>query len=400
MRIVLFIFFLLLVGASLALYILVPTEKWLPRYRTTQIMSEKRELEFLLEASKRLGKFWREGDAEGLWKTNKLNCPKALGTAFDVGNDYLKCNPRFILCLMEEKGLTIELDGEDRDIFLQKADYHLVTPSNAHISHLSRASYLFELKSSRGSKTLPLLLEDDCREVFLPERIYKYKDFVWDNYNANIFIDQYPVTFLEISDWLRFSSDKVGQNIKLPSTQKSLTQFAYGLTLDEMKSYCAFKGKQLMSSEIFDAASVYPADLNNPTEEVVTNAPYPWTRKKKITEDEALCSKIYSEECLKKKSFASFSNEATTWSGMFWALGGPLEALYNPVDSSLNMKASSFYFPFTSSWQQLAERAHWEGGETHERDFDWGKNNERPTVNDNLKIGFRCMRAVYLDERP
>ncbi len=400
MRILLFLIFILLVGASLSFYFLFPEMNFLSQHKSEQIIQEKRELEFLLEGAKRLSRAWREGDSEGLWKTNQLKCPNALGQAFVIGSDYLKCNPRYILCLMESKGLKIDLDGEEREVILQEADYHLITPANANVRNLARASYLFELRLSRSNKSLPLLLEEDCREVFLPERIYKYKNFIWDNYHANIFVDQYPVTFLEVADWLRFSPEEKNEKIELPKIQAELSHYAYGLNLEQMKSYCAFKGKQLMSSEVYDAASFYPADLNNPQEELIVNAPYSWTRKKKITNEEALCSKIYSEECLTKAPLVPLSNEAATWSGMFLSLGGPLEALYNPVDPEQNLKASSFYFPFNSSWQQLGARAHWEGEETRERDFDWGKKQPRPKVLDGYQIGFRCMRTVYHHERP
>lgn len=400
MRVLLFLIFIFLVGAILSLAVLFPEMNLLARHKTEQIIQDKKELEFLLAGAKRLSQKWREGDSEGLWKTNQLNCPKSLGPAFQVGSEFLKCNPRYILCLMEEKGLKINIDGDEREVVLHEADYHLVTPANANIRNLVRASYLFELKLKNGTKSLPLLLEEDCREVFLPERIYKYKNFVWDNYHANIFIDKFPVTFMEISDWLRFSPQEGKIKFDLPKTQEGLAQYAHGLNMEQMKSYCAFKGKQLMSSEVYDAASFYPADLDNPQEETILNAPYPWTRKKKISGEEALCSKIYSEECLTKVPLIPLSNDATTWSGMFLALGGPLEALYNPVDPDLNLKASSFYFPFESSWQQLGLRAHWDGEGNTERDFDWGKGQLRPKALDQYQIGFRCMRTVYHDERP
>lgn len=402
MRILIFFILFSLVGALATFWAFFPQNGLWKQHKADQIVQEKREIEFLLEGSKRLSQLWREGDAEGLWKTGQMKCPKSLGKAFDVGDDYLKCNPRFILCALEDKALKIELNGEEREVRLNQADYRLVTPGNSSVRYLPRASYLFELRLEKSSKTLPLLLEDDCHEVFLPERIYKAKSFVWDNFKSNIFVDKFLVSFAQIADWMRFGGET---KIELPKTQEELAGFAYGLSLDQMKSYCAFKGKQLMSSEFYDAASFYPADMANPEEEEITNAPYPWTRKKKITEDEALCSKIYSEECLERRPFKKFGTEAATWSGMFQSLGGPLEAMVNPIEPDKNLKASSFYFPFSSPWHQLSERAHWEGKETLPREFDWRQSAKekwrQPQKNDdNMKIGFRCFRAVYKDERP
>lgn len=402
MRILLFFLFFLSVGAGALFLKLYPQNNPWKQHKSEQIIQEKREVEFLLEGTKRLTQLWREGDVQGAWKTGQLKCPKSLGEPFVVGDDYLKCNPRYILCAMENKSFKIELDGEEREVVLAQNDYRLVTMANTTLRSWSRPLYKFELKLTRGKKTLPVLLEQDCHEVFLPERIYKYKNFLWDNYKANIFVDKFLVSFADVADWLKFGGE---EKIELPKTEEGLSHFAHGLTIDQMKAYCAFKGKQLMTSVVFDAASMYPADLSNPEEEDVLNTPYPWTRKKAITQDEALCTKIYSEECLSRKAFSTFGTEAATWSGMFLSLGGPLEAMENPVDSYLNLKASSFYFPFSSPWHQLGLRAHWEGNGFRDRDFDWGENsknkNRKPQKNiEEYQVGFRCLRTVYKDERP
>ena len=79
-----------------------------------------------------------------------------------------------------------------------------------------------------------------------------------DNFNQDIFIDKFRVTFRDIVEWkasLRLA-------YKIPDTF-SPPDSAFGLTLEEMKNYCSFKGKQLLQAHIWDAATYIPQDISD-----------------------------------------------------------------------------------------------------------------------------------------
>ena len=47
-----------------------------------------------------------------------------------------------------------------------------------------------------------------------------------------------------------------------------------------MKDYCSFKGKQLLQTHIWDAATFIPQDIHNNRKRVISKGPYPWTKKR------------------------------------------------------------------------------------------------------------------------
>jgi len=385
-------------------------------------IEKSNDLKNLIKTSEIIEKAWLEGQTDQLSKEEFVECKKELVANDNVDLSYLRCNPDFMKCFLKKlKGkikykrrggaykvssvVPIEIGG-------RKHFGQVIT----RWSHKGKyvPNYSFALKLTSGKANLVFLMQNSCNEVFLPQRNYSYgglsritKNY-WDNFNQSIFIDKFQVTFRDISEWkkvLRLPFEI--PNKFIPSDS------AFGLTIGEMKDYCSFKGKQLLQTHIWDAATYIPQDIRNKRKKIIRKGPYPWTKKRvsflwkaKNNTDfkfkKKYCKKVFTKDCLSLIPFKRHSINSSSWSGVFQVLGGYPEAMKNPFNDGLNLKLSSFYFSASSSWHALGKRSYWNGfsfdtnrlGLKEELKFEKKLKVLEKLPSSEVRISFRCMRKL------
>lgn len=362
--------------------------------KAERFVQEKAAFERLIQNSSEIHRLWTEGEDSREWNSWKKECLqlKNINSSFD--ESLLRCNPMLIECLdslKKKSDYRFLKHGEKEDKI-----YRYVTRSNSAHIKVSNPGYLFTLQDIQSGKKLDILLEDNCREVFLQNRAYAYgeevqgkdaEDYRFDNFNQNIYIDRNLVTNAEVNDWIDFGNPeftkglvkKSGDDLFLPATE---------LLYDQMLNYCSFKGKQLLLAHYFDAATFLPMDLNEVLPDKNNRSPYYWSKKR--ADFKADCNLIYAQECPARKPY-QLNATSPTWAGLTDAMGGVMEAFRNPIDPESNLKASSFYFNFKSQWHRLGFRAGWDGQGFSLRHFDFRGFNPEIAI-EKFQVGFRCMR--------
>lgn len=360
-----------------------------------RIIQKRESLQVLIEGAKKIKKIWHEGDIRGDLKSGKLDCQKEFKDFEKIDSTFFRCNLRFLECVLRES-------FEKEIVDFPKNIYPIKLENGHYTKFIVRSSmegpkipnYGALINLAYGGESLKIIFEDSCRETVLPPRVYSYgvenDDWRWDNLGRLLVIDKYLVTNKDISEWNPNFSFK---NLSYPATK---------LKFEEMQNFCLWKGKQVSQAHVFDAASFLPGNLRNINPKIIFKSPYPWTRIKMssflfsaqryadFVFDKKYCSQIYSNECLGKSPFEDFQFSATTWLGLSGVLGGPMEAMRNPVDAKENLLASSYHFPVSSLYHQLGKRSYWDG-----LGFSWDHFSlEEKAIGENALIGFRCMRAI------
>ena len=335
--------------------------------------------------------------------------------------DQGQCQPSFIQCFFEKRDkekrphLVVEKQGRKFGVYAQKYTtgyYRIITRENTSGVSIPNYAILVSLSlmmNGRSSdSSLPVLLEDACGEVYLPQRIYAYgpylksKDWRWDNFSQNVYIDKNLVTYEDIDEWLDYNASQgemakeIRRKVKWPKERLQWKRPVSGLSKKEMKHFCSFRGKQLLEAHYYDAATFHPGDFSNVKPLKNIRGPYPWTNKSMhfFSQNLEFCSKVFTKECLSgpggERVYEHYRKHSTSWIGMFEILGGVPEAVRNVIDPKKNLKASSYYFSADSSWHKLGMRAYWDGSAFEERNFDW------IDVKKNLiEVSFRCMKFTY-----
>lgn len=362
--------------------------------KTERFVQDKAAFERLIQNSSEIHRIWTEGEDSREWNSWKKECLNLKNISASFDESLLRCNPILIECLA---GLSKKSDfrflkqGEKEDRI-----YKYVTKSNFSHTRLNNTGYLFTLQDIQSGKKLDILLEDNCREVFLQNRAYAYgeevtgkdvEDYRFDNFNQNIYIDRNLVTNAEVNDWIDFGNPEFTKGLKKKSGD-DLFLPAADLLYDQMLNFCSFKGKQLLLAHYFDAATFLPMDLDEVLPERNNRSPYYWSKKK--ADFKADCDLIYAQECPAKKPY-QLNATSPTWAGLTDAMGGVMEVFRNPIDPESNLKASSFYFNFKSQWHRLGFRAGWDGQGFDLRHFDFRGFNPEIAI-EKFQVGFRCMR--------
>jgi hypothetical protein len=362
-----------------------------------QFSQERESLNRLLQNSSEIHRIWRDGEDSRIWTAVKKDCQKYYKLNLPFDESLLRCNPMLLQCYA---------------LFTKKLNFHFVKPlgdnnklykymtkSNSGHVGLNSSGYLFTMEDNLSHKRLDFILSDQCHEVFLQNRIYAYgeevksiadpdqEDYRFDNFGQNIYIDRSLVSNAEINDWIDFGNPHDTKNL-LKKESNELFMPATQLTYKQMENYCSFKGRQVLLAHYADAATFLPMDLNELLPLKNARSPYYWTKKKSEFKED--CDLIYAEECLSKKPYRLNIN-GPTWAGLMDSMGGVFEVFRNPIDPDSNLKASSFYFNFKSSWHKLGFRAGWDGEGFDLRHFDFrGINPEQQVLK--FQVGFRCMR--------
>ena len=375
-----------------------PVKSLISRFaKSDQNIQDKDSLAKLLKNAAEIQRIWVEGEDSREWKSLRENCLSYFGIKNHFDESLLRCHPLILQCL-NQFSTSLDYNFLFPSAITTKSGispkiYQYMTMNNASVVGVKNPGYLFTIADKNSGKKLDLFLSDQCHEVFLENRIYAYgeevesEDYRFDNFNQNIYVDQHLVTNFDINNWIEFGNPEFTKELSArPSSEWFLP--AVDLTMDQMMNYCSFKGSQLMTAHIFDAATFLPMDLANTTPKKNSRSPYYWIKKK--SEFKADCKYIYANECLAKKEF-ELSSTAPTWSGLTDSMGGVFEAFRNPIDPDSNLKASSLYFTFKSPWHKLGFRAFWDGEGFDMRHFNFKGYNPIVTSN-NFQVGFRCMR--------
>ncbi len=347
-------------------------------------------------------KRWTRGDLESDWSHLRLKCSEDLGDFISVDDDFTRCNPDYINCLIRNNVLFLGKDQISWELLDKKNGkyYRPVNPALLlSLESLPRFSYLFVLKYDH--ENFPIILEDNCHEAYLPQRIYSFglengdPFFRWDNFQRNLFIDKYLVSNRDLLEWIR----ETNQDIKIEGRPYEI---ALGLSPEKMGQFCQFRGKQLLTAHVHEASTLHPGDYANSRPLKSLYYPFPDGKLSKISkmlnEDEInlekTCSWIYSAECRDKFSFTHFSNKNPSWIGLFQIMGGAIEYVQNPLLPNQSLVSTSYYFPLVSTWQQLGKRLFWEGQSFQRNRLKDIEEQDLTFLQENFDVGFRCMREV------
>lgn len=332
-----------------------------------------------------------------VWTFAKVNGDEICKKNENTDDFFYQCNPHYFSCLIKNNLLSSMYEKLNLSVSL--------SPDYIYKNQSGYKEYKYTANINGNIHAISL--KDSCHEVYLPQRFYPFlveqrlHTYEWDNHSRNIFVDKYLVRAFEVLEYAKEIKD-----LELISKFKNVSQssVAVNLSVEQMKSYCRFHGKEIMSAEVFDAASIFPEDESDNKSRLLRAPYYPWHRKntdsilfdvqeknKKIEEKEIqkLCRKNFSKDCL-KFSFINYDRENVSWMGMYEVFGGYLEFLVNTLYPLENLKLSSKYFPAKSKVHRTGVRGYWdmEG---------FGLNNLLIKGEESLEeyeIAFRCMRVM------
>ena len=364
----------------------------------SQANTSKLFAQVIFKAEKHILELWERGDK--FIPKEGFECPNSLSFDKSTGRGFYQCQPHFWQCywsggVKKSPEIKIEVFGQT---------YHIeALPNFAPISEYSAENRFYELVDGENfrnglkvdlsvkefpNKKWSVVLIDSCRDTFLPERIYGHgqtpssreEDFIWDNFDRKIFIDKWYVSNQQINDWFL----KINQGHRVIKN-KSLWANPAELSLEEQHLYCKSLGKRLLSSHLFDAASMTPINLSDPLNPKVLRPQTPWQRDISKTflgmarknSDYQLtpldCMLAQVEGCADKL----FYSDSVSWMGMNYPLGFYPESLVNEFEPKLNLKRSSKFLPAASLSHELGKREYWNG--------------TQPEV---TSVAFRCYEEV------
>jgi hypothetical protein len=356
----------------------------------------------LLEASEIVEREWFYAMYDGKWERGELKCPE-LGDPKSTHPLFLRCNVDYLNCLYKDKNVhknvKILLDSRG-NIF--SSYYSRMLKSGDNLPPGMSYGIGITLQDEVTKKRLKMFLEPTCHETVLPERVYGYGEFDskridldwrFDTFERKIAVDKFPVTISEINILRK------AQNKDILNGEPAAP--AINITAREQAEFCHFRGKRVLEAMYFDAMSFHPIDRDNPRIQILRRSPYPWSRistesflanKEPLTEYD--CGLAYIKECQGTYQRKHYSPTSASWIGGAMLLGYDMEALKNPHEVRMNLKASSTFFPRSSSWHRLGKRAFWDGEGFAYRNVNFRleepENADRQTYN----IAFRCMREL------
>ena len=334
-----------------------------------------------LLASK-LNERWRLGDIEGHLKTNNIRCNSL--KSLNVDSNALKCNPEYFNCFLAGK-----INGVSPKIEFDGLIFSPVKQNKKFYSQVQRGDIKIIYQELKTKEKIYLKFSRYCHITFLPKKIYSKgpesnQEEVWDNFHSDFFVDKFLVSNFDVSSWN-------GRKYNLQNLYKASTD----LNLSERKRYCHSQGKYLLSSRVFDAATIFPTKRSD---NFSFKPPYPWS-KKRVSFYENLnikmCSKIYTKECDKFFEFSSYLPVSVSWIGIFNSLGGHMESFSSYVFRHSEIKVSSKYLEANSPWHELGIKATWEGSSLDPERFKFKNiysSSSREYDLSNFKVGFRCMQ--------
>jgi hypothetical protein len=315
-----------------------------------------------------------------------------------------KCSLNLLNCLSKSE----EFSNQQAKINIVK---ELVTKASHH-EVIVPFSESIEIEIRNKEASISVFLEKSCNEIYLPRRMYALEDTTsrkyswWDNFKRHFILQTDTVSVGDVKRWLKYdTSFKQGDEI-LKSINSKLKDDSPILNLkyEEMERFCSFHGKQIMSVDLFDAASMHPGDLSTDRMKFPLRSIWPWDYKKKVgliweyrsgKKDKVElddCKKVFSSECLKVENVPNREG-VYTWSGLRSVLGGEMEVFRNSLYPRRNLKASSHYFDLKSNWHELGRRAYWDGLGLALHNFNFRFEDPSEVFNQ-FGVTFRCAREV------
>lgn len=333
---------------------------WFGMRNETKNVRKKQINQVLEEFISHKNSLWLEGDIEGLYKKNKLNCPKYISNDMAVHSSFFECNPLYYLCLSKKV--------EKFNGYEFKFNKYEIGDLGSFIAYYSLQDIDFSLK-----------FKDVCRSVSLEKKLYnagpvKDQNYLWDNYAENVYIDKQYVNNL---DKVLSLKGKL-ENIKDPHLP--LLNFPE----KEMQKICYDLGGQLLENRYFDAAVNYPTKIVN---KIINKYPYPWTKRRELSSEEesSRCYKSFSKEC-SNIPYMYHSDYSPSWIGIYHSLGSYMEYFNNKFYPGFNLKVSSKNISINDIWNRNFYRANLDKTVRVE-DY-----NERALKEKELKDwAFRCM---------
>lgn len=390
------------------LYVLWPF--WAMKDDSRHFVNTKAEANEWMKSFLELEHIWKNGPDEKNMAELKQNCREIWGDLTQVDRSYLRCNPDVLNCLGREKK---EFEGTKATLIPREKDKYYRVFKN----HKGALSYEVSLAANKMTQSIYLSLSSDCRRVYLPPRLYalgpapsagQKENLFWDNKNRQIFIDRNLVSVRDLKDFLVLISDVEYKDLLSTEEKKVIGDIVekknaatpvleFPMTLQY--KYCAVMGGQLLSAEVYDAATFIPFDLNEKFPQHISRAPYPWSKRKTgvfLNEKESTpssddCARAYVYECRGKHLMINFEALSNSWIGMRNILGHEMESLRNAISPRKNVALSSKYFSKDSSWHQLGLRGFWNGEGRDYRNFNFGLSDPVSEFKDSFDIGFRCM---------
>ncbi len=310
------------------------------------------------------------------------------------------CDVNLFSCYFKERVAKIKLKNE-------WIPYKVIMASHQK----QREDLHIQVKVSDG-RAIPLRLENSCHQIKLPQGYYKtrfykksskLKDNLWHTSGIEYSIDKFLVRNSEVIRWAQ--EKKKSQLLK--SLEKSNPfSISSDLTAQQMEDFCRDHSSQVLTAKVHDALTFHHGrqsldEIEN-TPPSVNSAPHPFGPRQDDGPQfsqgfsKSGCSKIYSKTCADQKVERSFP-ESIGWSGVAELLGGEMEYVINEYLPRRNLVASSYYFPYKSSWHRAGEFAYWDGKGHGSMNFNFL--GERPILDPAKKmtfaVGFRCMKKVY-----
>ena len=374
---------------------------------------------------------------ESLWKTGKLygelpqgDCEQYFANQQYSSDPYYRCNPYLFQCLFEGKFTRkLSIKHADKEYIIQalplsrKRFFRSLSPGSS--SNLSMEVDAIQLRlyvQENVNTTFDLIFENTCHMKSLPLRRFihgtinyspnpKTNDsryWTWDNIGRDIFIDKYLVTFRDFKIWIDSLSIEQRPLVDIPKDPNEWRNPVFGVSFDLMTRYCQSRGKQVMQSSIYDAASNYALMVTKPYKEVPERTWFPWGLRqenhflRKVTDEndfrylnEKNCKEVYASECLEKFKRDVLPVSSPSWIGIQQQFGGYMEAMRNAQHPKKNIFPSSIYIPMSSSWHENGVRGSWNGENDLLSSFSFESGLYNNLVkSENIKVGFRCFKDM------
>ncbi len=354
----------------------------------SQSESDPSLTEVVLSAIPQVQERWSEGDMESNWGSAKWTC-RSLNKSEHISNGFFKCQPAYLDCFARgEVGVDphfkVNLGKKEYQVKLRELSPgsfgKWLTKSDLLDENLPVSGLLVHLEV-KDLGVWPVILEDICRDQYLPQRFYSYGsrpekgeiplEMMWDNFGRFIFIDKYLVSRM---DWALWKKNPIPQDPALPIV---------GISVIEQEAYCASRDARRLDALFWDAATMTPPDLKRDKPQFITKPWLPWSRDRRETFFELAlkdpnwratlndCKKAYVKEC-QGFPYLPFEMDNISWMGVNHVVGGTPEVMRNSIEGELVYKASSKFESARSSAHQLGVRKA-----------------------EGMDSGFRCYREIF-----
>lgn len=376
-------------------------------YQTKMVKKEKVSLQTGVQpwelALDEIEKVWR-GDFSLSDKHISNNCPQFYLENDDVPRELKACRPELFACYFLKRSLSVREGVKFKRVQIQ-------FPEKNQSKH-----FPFDVVIGDGDKAKKyrFKLNSSCRRVELPQGFYwgseenPIEKRLFHTSGRRFLVDKVLVRNIDIFHWQNLLEVKTDKNLEKIIKMKGRDFYkpAVNLTPTQMKSYCRFRGGQVLDSMVKTALTFHHGRENREqlpkTPPSSAAAPHPFGPRKNDSPqylvkneirkfEKSFCSQIFSQECLGVSQELTFG---FSWSGASELLGGPMEYVHNKKFPRKNVSPSSYYYPMNSLLHQAGKRIFWDGKGNEVLNFHFGL---LPALDqtDSIDVGFRCMEVLF-----